>query len=293
MAAAAAGIFAAVALPQVQQPERQNAEFEAVQSHFEGVVARRHAGLLAGVTTAEAWEPRRRELQGNLIKMLWHDLEWPAAPPAAVVTHRTEYKDYVIENLVLETAPRLFSTANLYLPRKGRAPFPVVVYQCGHANKRYYARHGAWFATHGIAALVMDNIEMGELEFTHHGVYANGWFHWYSRGFSPLAVELWNARRSVDYLASRADIDPRRIGATGRSGGGVTTFFLAAVDSRIAASAPVSGPISTNGWTRQRLTFAHCDCQYPVNSHGMLYAEVGALVAPRAQLLVKIGRAHV
>ena len=78
-----------------------------------------------------------------------------------------------------------------------------MLYQCGHANKSVYRRHGAWFASHGVAALVMDNIEMGEIEFTHHGVYAHAWFHWYSRGFSPLAVELLNARRAVDYLAAR------------------------------------------------------------------------------------------
>jgi cephalosporin-C deacetylase-like acetyl esterase len=145
-------------------------------------------------------------------------------------------------------------------------------------------RHGAWFASHGSAALVMDNIEMGEIEFTHHGVYSNAWFDWYSRGFSPLAVELLNARRSVDYLVSRPDIDAKRIGATGRSGGGMTTFFLAALDERIKASAPVSGTLSTNGWVRHRLTANHCDCQYPINTRGLLYSEIGALIAPRAQL---------
>lgn len=264
----------------------QNAEFEAVQAHFVRVVTRRHEKLFAGISNSAQWEPQRRETQQNLKKMLWHDLAWPATPPPATITHRTEHEDYTIENVVLETAPKLFLTANLYLPRSGQKPFPVVLYQCGHANKHYFRQHGAWFASHGIAALVMDNIEMGETEFTHHGVYANAWFHWYSRGFSPLATELWNARRAVDYLASRPDLDPARNGATGRSGGGVTTFFLAAVDDRIAASAPVSGPISTAEWTRQRLSFAHCDCQSPVNSYGMLYAEVGALVAPRPQLLV-------
>jgi cephalosporin-C deacetylase-like acetyl esterase len=130
----------------------------------------------------------------------------------------------------------------------------------------------------------MDNIEMGEVEFTHHGVYSHAWFHWYSRGFSPLGVELLNAKRSVDYLLTRPDIDPARIGATGRSGGGMTTFFLAAIDPRIRASAPVSGTLSTNGWVKQRLGALHCDCQYPVNTYGLLYSEIGALIAPRAQL---------
>ena len=66
----------------------------------------------------------------------------------------------------------------------------------------------------------------------------------------------------------------------------MATFFLAALDERIIASAPVSGILSTNGWVKQRLTFAHCDCQYPVNSYGLMYSEIGALTAPRKQLLV-------
>jgi cephalosporin-C deacetylase-like acetyl esterase len=269
---------------QTARPPAQNPEFEALQSHFERVVGRRSEQLFAGISTVAQWEQRKQKTRAALSKMLWHDLRLPDTPPKVTVTHTEQRAAYTVENLVIETAPRVFLTANLYLPRSGKGPYPVVLYQCGHASKSLYARHGAWFAAHGIAALVMDNIEMGEVEFTHHGVYSNAWFHWYSRGFSPLAVELLNARRAVDYLASRPDLDRERIGATGRSGGGMTTFFLAAIDDRIKASAPVSGTLSTNGWVRQRLTFAHCDCQYPVNTYGLLYSEIGALIAPRAHL---------
>lgn len=263
----------------------QNKELEALQAHFERVISRRHDQLFGSITTVEQWERRKEQARAALAKMLWHDMRWPDAPPPATVTHRQQHPGYTIENIVLETAPKLFLTANLYVPRAGPGPFPVVLYQCGHANKSVFKRHGAWFAANGIAALVMDNIEMGEVEFTHHGVYSRAWFHWYSRGFSPLAVELLNARRAVDYLAARPDLDRNRIGATGRSGGGMTTFFLAALDDRIKASAPVSGTLSTKGWVNQRLSMAHCDCQYPVNSHGLLYSEIGALIAPRPQLL--------
>jgi cephalosporin-C deacetylase-like acetyl esterase len=263
----------------------QPAEFQAVQAHFESVIAARHAALFRGISSVPQWEARRRQTRLELSRMLWHDHAWPSTPPPARVAHRTEYSAYYVENIIIETAPKLYSTSNLYLPRNGAKPYPVILYQCGHANKSYFTRHGAWFASHGIAVMVMDNIEMGEIEFTHHGVYSRAWFHWYSRGFSPLAVELLNARRTLDYLTTRADLDPNRIGATGRSGGGMTTFFLAALDDRVKASAPVSGTLSTTGWVRQRLTFAHCDCQYPVNSYGLLYSEIGALIAPRAQLL--------
>jgi cephalosporin-C deacetylase-like acetyl esterase len=262
-----------------------NKELEALQAHFETVIGRRHDRLFDGITTVEQWEERKQKSRAALAKMLWHDMRWPEAAPRGTVTHRQEHQGYTIENLVLETAPNVYLTANLYLPRAGRKPFPVVLYQCGHANKSVFRRHGAWFAANGIAMMVMDNIEMGEVEFTHHGVYSHAWFHWYSRGFSPLAVELLNARRAIDYLAARPDLDRERIGATGRSGGGMTTFFLAALDERIAASAPVSGTISTTGWIKHRLTFAHCDCQYPVNSYGLVYSEIGAMIAPRPQLL--------
>ncbi len=263
----------------------QPKEFQALQSHFERVITARFNSLFSGIGSVHQWNERKLKTRAALERMLWHDRRWPDAPPRVTVTGRLERPEYTIENLVLETAPNLYSTANLYLPRTGQKPFPAILYQCGHANKNRFPHHGAWFAARGIAVMIMDNIEMGEIEFTHHGVYAHAWFHWYSRGFSPLGVELLNARRAIDYLCTRPDVDRSRIGATGVSGGGMATFFLAAIDERVRASAPVSGSLSTLGWVKQRLSSAHCDCQYPVNSYGLLYEEIGALTAPRAQLL--------
>lgn len=265
--------------------EAQNDEFKALQAHFERVAEERFTDLFKGINTVGDWEKRKTVTRANLARMLWHEHEWPSAPPPVRIVKRQQFDNYVMENIILESAPGVFATANLYIPRTGSAPYPVVLYQNGHVNKRILCHHAAWFATRGIAALNIDNIEMGEMEFTHHGVYAHAWFHWYSRGFSPMAVELLNAIRAVDYLASRPELDSSRIGATGVSGGGMATFFLAALDERIKASAPVSGAFSTHGWVRKHLASAHCDCQYPVNSYGQMYEEIGALTAPRTQLL--------
>lgn len=268
-----------------QQPA-QNEQFQGLQAHFDRVISARFDSLFDGIKSVGQWEQRKQKSRDALRKMLWHHNRWPSGPPPATIVRREQRPEYTIEALILQTAPGLYLTANLYLPHRGRKPFPVILYQCGHANKSEYAHHGAWFASHGIAAMVMDNIEAGEIQTTHHGVYSHAWFHWYSRGYSPLAVEVLNASRAIDYLAGRADLDGKRIGATGRSGGGMATFYVAALDERIAASAPVSGTFSTAGWVRQRLSFAHCDCQYPVNSYGLMYSEIGALTAPRKQLLV-------
>ncbi|MFC1614097.1 hypothetical protein ACFL5K_02250 [Gemmatimonadota bacterium] len=264
---------------------RPNEEFQALQSHFAKVAAARFDTMFAGIKTVEEWEVRRGEYRSQLLKMLFHDRRFSNTPPPVRITKTVEHKNYTMECLVVETDSNLYATCNLYLPRKGEKPYPVILYQCGHANKRRYKHHGSWFASNGIAVLMMDNIEMGEMEFTHHGLYSHAWWHWYSRGFSPLAVELLNAKRVVDYLVTRGELDSRRIGATGISGGGMTTFFLPAIDGRIAAAAPVSGELSTKGWIEQQLSRAHCDCQFPVNSYGLYYSQIGAIAAPMPQLM--------
>jgi hypothetical protein len=53
--------------------------------------------------------------------------------------------------------------------------------------------------------------------------------------------------RLVDYLQTRDDIDPARIGLTGISKGGIETYLSAAVDPRIAAAVPCIG-VQSFGW---------------------------------------------
>jgi cephalosporin-C deacetylase-like acetyl esterase len=264
-----------------------NENYDALQKYLVRETGERYQELFKGITSLDQWKAERSKIKADILEMLGHDSPWPKAPPTSKVTHRIERPDYILECLVLETAPGLYATANLYIPRHGQAPFPVVVYQSGHSNngiygnKTSYKHHGAWFAAHGIACLMLDTIEMGELQVTHHGVYSKHWYDWYSRGYSPIAMELFNARRSLDYLATREQIDSGRIGATGISGGGVATFFLALADERVAAAAEVSGVCSTVGHTVGQLAVLHCDCMYHVNSLGRTFSEIGALVAPR------------
>jgi len=49
---------------------------------------------------------------------------------------------------------------------------------------------------------------------------------------------LWDGVRALDYLAGRPDVDDKRLGCMGNSGGGNLTSFLMAYDDRIAAAAP-------------------------------------------------------
>ena len=109
----------------------QSSEYQALQNHFERVMTARFNTLFDGIGTAAQWEERKQRTRAALERMLWHDLRWPAGPPPATITGREERREYSIENLVLETLPKLHLTANLYLPQGGRKPFPVVLYLRG------------------------------------------------------------------------------------------------------------------------------------------------------------------
>jgi dienelactone hydrolase len=52
---------------------------------------------------------------------------------------------------------------------------------------------------------------------------------------------VWDVIRTIDYLSTRDDVDPGRIGLTGISKGGMETYLAAAVDTRVAAAAPIIG----------------------------------------------------
>src|SRR5581483_11012661 len=57
----------------------------------------------------------------------------------------------------------------------------------------------------------------------------------YLTGSSFAAFRLWDAMRALDYLETRREIDRARFGATGTSGGGWESLWLAAIDPRIIA----------------------------------------------------------
>lgn len=260
-----------------------------------------HQGLLrdaSAITSAaageivdrETWEPLRATRLEEMRDMLGL-LPWPERTPINLrVTGKLTRSEYSVENIVFESMPKIYVTANLYMPAKRRGPVPAVVYVCGHSYSPYgakvkYQRHGVSLAKNGYAAIVIDPVQIAETFGQHHGVFNQQMYDWYARGYTPAGVEVWNAIRAIDYLASRPEVDGEKIGMTGRSGGAAITWFTAAVEPRVKVAVPVMG-ISTYAANLAADTQRHhCDCMFLINTyrHGMLHQ--GGLIAPRPLLM--------
>ncbi|MBM3334137.1 acetylxylan esterase, partial [Candidatus Sumerlaeota bacterium] len=243
-------------------------------------------GAVHDLTTARAWTKQRPAKLQQYYEMMGidHLMAKRERPPLNVkVTGVLDREKYRIEKLCFESLPKLYVTGNLYVPKGLTGRAPAVLYVCGHSadQKIRYQPHPRRWAELGFVALVVETIQLGEIAGFHHGCYREGWFNWYSRGYSPAGVELWNGIRAVDLLQSRPEVDPERIGLTGISGGGAMSWWLGAGDERIKVVAPVCGTGTMKSHVAERTVDGHCDCMFHINYYGWDLADVGALIAPR------------
>lgn len=243
------------------------------------------------IASPAAWDTLRQQRAEELRDTLGL-LPWPARTPLnARISGVLDRGDYTVEKLAFESMPKVYVTANLYVPKKRLGKAPGIIYVCGHSYapqgaKTKYQRHGIAFARNGYVCMIVDPIQIAETFALHHGVYSQEMYDWYTRGYTPAGPEVWNAMRAIDYLETRPEVDKERIGITGRSGGAAMSWFTAAVDPRIKVAAPAMGISTYAEYVRHNTQRGHCDCMFPVNSLGQDALHIGGLIAPRPLLMV-------
>src|SRR6266567_3019556 len=211
---------------------------------------------IAAVRTVSDAERRKHMVRARILDALGGLPDY-AGPLNARVTGQIQADGYVIERVIYESLPGYYVTANLYRPNQpGR--YPGVLLQSGHTQegKAEPQRLGANLALKGFVSLAFDPIGQGEREQTYDPQLkapAAGWSvneHLHATAQSSLVGEslaryfIWDAMRSLDYLISRPEVDPARLGAAGCSGGGALTTFIGALDSRLKAVIPACFPNS-------------------------------------------------
>jgi dienelactone hydrolase len=217
----------------------------------------------------EAWEARRQQLREQLLVALGL---WPMpekTPLQPVIHGRIERDGYTIEKVYFASLPGHYVCGNLYRPaavhtERPRAKYPGVLFAHGHWADGRFHDAGEKAARASVAAGGEPDLERGRffmqavpatlarLGFVvfHYDMvgYADSTAIPHTQGFRDVLAELrlqsfmglqtWNSIRALDFLVSLAEVDPKRLGMTGASGGGTQTFILAAIDDRLQAAFP-------------------------------------------------------
>ena len=210
---------------------------------------------LSLLTDAAAVQQRQLWARETLWKLIGGRLE--RTPLNARTTGGFEREGYRLEKIVYESRPQLFISANLYVPAAGKPPFPGVLFQMGHsaAGKAYasYQKCCQALARLGYLVLAFDPMGQGERigypDSSGHDTRLSSVDEEHTLpgrqmlllGETATRYQLWDAIRSLDYLAAHPLVDPARLASTGQSGGGTLTMLLACADERLAAAAVSSG----------------------------------------------------
>jgi len=174
-------------------------------------------------------------------------------PLNARVTGVVERPGYRVEKLIFDSLPGFHVTANLYVPLGKPGPFPAVLGTAGHsqAGKAGATYQRAWISLvrRGYVVLAWDppgqgeRIEYFDPEMQRPRLRPGGVDEHIMAGLQCLLVGhsiaryfVWDGIRAFDYLATRPEVDPGRIGVAGNSGGGTQAAYLAVFEPRLAAA---------------------------------------------------------
>ena len=266
--------FSYTVFAQVPAEDSRNVNVIEVETHFAPPVFQ----------TRAAWEIRAAHLRKQ-IQFAAGLLPMPEKQPIhAEVFGHLERKGYSVEKVLLETMPGFYLGGNLYRPTGKTGRFPAIVSPHGHwaygrlENSSVASVPGRCInlARQGYVVFSYDMVGYDDTIQMPHVATGKREQLW---GFGLLGMQLWDSIRAVDFLASLADVDPTRIGATGASGGATQILMLQAVDDRIKFSSPVNmiSSIYQGG--------SPCE-NAPLLRVGTNNMEIAALMAPRPMLMV-------
>lgn len=268
-------------VPDSSDTEKEWADIIATNLRFEAAL---RFNLNQLPSTIEEWKTNRTILRSKLLTSAGVKIN-SDLPLDIRETGTIKMKGYSIKKIYFQTKPGVYATANLYIP-DGKGTFPAIInvhghWQGGKAGEMIQPR-GHELALNGYVCLNMDAWGSGE-RTTIHG---KNEYHGSNLGASLLNIgetllgnQLTDNIRGVDLLCSLPYVDKNRIGATGASGGGNQTMWLAALDERIKAAMPV---VSV-GTFQSYILGSNCVCE--MMPRGLTFTEesgVLALIAPRA-----------
>jgi len=212
-------------------------ESPSVFDYLAGRAASMAAALPPVPDTVDAWEKQRTELVGELGEAL--GLPEREAMKAAV-TYTKQEGDLMIEEVAYLWAEQTYASATVIRVKQtdGRQPALVMPSgSLGHYTFLPYRKFVDSMARQGITVLFIDDPRTGRRQAPNAGLYAAA----SAAGIQPAGIQVFDALRGLDYLLTRADVDPGKIGIAGLGAGTLQSYMAAALEPRFQFVVAVGG----------------------------------------------------
>lgn len=227
------------------------------------------------------WEARRDTLRKEVRERLGIDKLLPlCSKEKPEYSKIRKFDGYTVQNFRLKTANGHTVCGSIYAPTS-KGKHPLIICPNGHfSNGRYgkvqqlrlgtLARMGAICIDYDLWGWGESADEVGSK--AHQTPEAH-------------VMQALNGIRILDWMIQRKDVDTKRIGVNGGSGGGTQTVLLTVLDDRFTAANPV---VSVSSWFD-----GGCPCEsgMPIQlaGGGTCNAELAAMFAPKPMMLVSDG----
>ena len=222
------------------RPTDASASEQAVLQNLAARVKQTLDSIPRAITATQA-DLARPQLRRELERSLGHNrLPWPPDLQAHTVS-TTQKAGYRIEKVIYQGLPGELIPANIYVPDNLQGRAPGIVFYNGHWFPDSKARPDFQafcinMAKFGFVVMNFDTFGQGERGISrrdHRRVEG------LLIGVSEQGFAFYETKVALEYLLTRADVDPQRIGMTGASGGGFNAWMTAALDDRIKVVVPV------------------------------------------------------
>ncbi len=259
---------------------------------------------IAKLSTKSDWMNRQDLVREKLMKIVGPFPEKTPLNPKITGTIKRE--GYRIDKIIFEAMPDYYVTGCLYVPEGVKGKVPAIVNVIGHNQEAFrnelYQVINYNLVKKGMMVFAIDPPGQGEhlqyfdpkINFSsigytvvEHSYFGNQCF---LSGSSAARYFIWEGIRAIDYLVSRKDVDPARIGVTGFSGGGTITSYLSAFDDRVKVSIPCSWSTASR---RQLETKGAQDAETEFIrgvEEGITFEDLLEVRAPKPTLLTFVSR---
>ena len=212
-----------------------------------GQRASRMANALPGVPDSVAdWEAQSAKIRADLAALLGLP---EREPMKAILLDSKEQDGLIIDQVGYLWAERAYVSGNVIRQKDAEGRLPGLVVPpgwLGHYTQPCYKNFVFQMANRGYVVLFIDDPHIGKRQAPYAGLYAAA----SAGGTQVMGIQVFDTLRGLDYMLTRADVDPGRIGVVGLCQGAEQAWLAGALESRFQFVVPVCGTTTYEGWAR-------------------------------------------